>query len=128
MPVLTQLDPPGGVKDLASPSCAPEALVATRCRIGSTPRSSEVRDSAPKPQFYNPLVTPTDPAAPRRRSRGSAFLKCCCARRTANGRLAYQRADRKVAVGQERNHDEYLEWHVTRDVATGSIVRIVFTT
>ncbi len=126
MPVLTQLDPPGGVKDLASRPALRKRW-SDQVSDWFDAAIERIRVRAPKPQFYNPLVTPTDPGSAEKEIAWLGFPQVLLREANGNRRLAYQRADRKVAIGQERNHDEYLEWHVTRDPA-GSIIRITFTT
>ena len=127
MPVLTQLDPPGGVKDLASRP-ALRKLWSQQVSDWFDAAIERIRYGAPKPQFYNPLVTPTDPGSAEKEIAWLGFPQVLLREANGNRRLAFQRADRNLAIGQERNHDEYLEWHVTRDRGTGAIVRVVFTT
>jgi len=126
MPVLKQLDPPGGVKDLADRP-ALRKLWSAQVSDWFDSAIERIREVAPKPQFYNPLVTPTDPRSAEKEIVWLGFPQVLLREANGNRRLAYQRADRNVAIGQERKHDEYLEWHVTRDRA-GAIVRIDFTT
>jgi hypothetical protein len=127
--VLQQLSPPGRVDDLAG---HPELLDLW----SSTLRGQFMRHGAAgeprSPHGGARLTPPVDPAAvsdpATRVVTWNAFPKRISAH-FGSAAAAWEFADTPYArLGHTvRLHDEYVEWFVERDAATGKIVRVTFT-
>jgi hypothetical protein len=127
VPVLTRLDTPGRLRD-----------VSDARRLGQWSREQSarfdravagIRRPGHTPQFYNPTRIATAPRAAKALITWPGFPRALLLRFGAERTRAYRAAERLQGSGRDRfrPQDEYLEWHVHRDPASGKITRVDLT-
>jgi hypothetical protein len=127
VPVLTRLDTPGRLRD-----------VSDARRLGQWSREQSarfdravagIRRPGHTPQFYNPTRIATAPRAAKALITWPGFPRALLLRFGADRTRAYRAAERLQGSGRDRfrPQDEYLEWHVHRDPASGKITRVDLT-
>jgi len=127
MPKLARLDTPGRLRDVSD---------AARLARWSREQSARfdravagIRRPRATPQFYNPTRVSTGAGAARRLITWPGFPRRLLLQFGADRTRAYRAAERLQGSGRDRfrPQDEYLEWHVHRDAATGKITRVDLT-
>src|SRR6266850_3318659 len=112
---LSRFDPPGFVDDLSdSQKQAWSDWVSTRLDASQA-------GNPPRPQFFNPVTKPPATDAIEKDISWTAFPRIIKITSPSDV-LRWRAADSSRDV-----QDEYCEWSVERDEATGKIARVTFT-
>ena len=122
MPTLTQFDPPGFLTDFDSTQRqAWSAWISDEISAAHDRTDPTQRHYGPRPQFFNPLTHAPGADAAEKDIAWSAFPRVIAITSTSDIER-WTRADASRDV-----QDEYCEWSITRDPATGKILRVIFT-
>jgi phosphatidylserine/phosphatidylglycerophosphate/cardiolipin synthase-like enzyme len=117
---MNRLDPPGFLDDLSEPQKVQWSQTVSgwldRARQGQPDQND-----GPRAQFFNPLTTPPAADATVAVISWNAFPRQVKSD-SISDKQRWRRAD------SDRNvQDEYCEWSVTHDPASGKIIRVTFT-
>ena len=119
-----RFDPPGFLTDLSDQGAQAwsDWISAQLDRARSEDGSGEgLTNFGPRPQFFNPRVSPPDADAVERDIEWSAFP------RIVQLQSSTDKQRWRTADNSRDRQDEYCEWSVTRDPESDKIVRVTFT-
>jgi hypothetical protein len=122
---LTRFDPPADVDDVGADAGLRKRWSDRIARLFQQGvHRTEQTVGAGNSQFYDPMRTDTDDPVATAVISWPGFPRLLLLKHGPDKRAAFKEGDQ--LVGNVRQQDEYLEWHVRRNAA-GKIVRIDFT-
>jgi hypothetical protein len=122
MSALTQFDPPGFLNDLdAGQREAWSHWISDELDAAREREDPALSNYGPRPQFFNPLKNPPTADGNEADITWTAFPRI-----VAINSISEPERWRRADASRDRQ-DEYCEWSVTRDLATGKILRVTFT-
>lgn len=115
-------DPPGYLKDLTPSQCQQWSdWISSQIDQAGAGEPQEYEFDAPRPRFFNPLITAPGDDAVEQDISWKAFP------RVVELDSASDPERWATADGSREVQDEYCEWSVTRDSGTNKITRVEFT-